>query len=52
MEIDISGVPMARRAAGAVAASMAGCRFPLVLGREHCLSQGSSRGAAKKGRLG
>jgi len=45
-------VPMARRAAGAVATSMAGGRFPLVLGGDHSLSLGSVRGAAKARRLG
>jgi arginase len=45
-------VPMARRAAGAVATSMAGGRFPLVLGGDHSLSLGSVRGAAKARKLG
>lgn len=45
-------VPMARRAAGAVATSVAGGRFPLVLGGDHSLSLGSVRGAAKGKRLG
>jgi arginase len=45
-------VPMARRAAGAVATSVTGGRFPLVLGGDHSLSLGSVRGAAKSRRLG
>jgi arginase len=45
-------VPMARRAAGAVATSMAGGRFPLVLGGDHSLSLGSVRGAAKARKIG
>jgi arginase len=45
-------VPMARRAAGAVATSVAGGRFPLVLGGDHSLSLGSVRGAARAKRLG
>jgi arginase len=45
-------VPMARRAAGAVATSMAGGRFPLVLGGDHSLSLGSVRGAARARKLG
>ncbi len=45
-------VPMARRVAGAVATSMQGGRFPLVLGGDHSLSVGSIRGAAKHERLG
>jgi arginase len=45
-------IPMARRAAGAVATSMAGGRFPLVLGGDHSLSLGSVRGAAKARKLG
>jgi len=45
-------VPMARRAAGAVATSVAGGRFPLVLGGDHSLSLGSVRGAAKGRKLG
>ncbi len=40
-------VPMARRAAGAVATSMRAGHFPLVLGGDHSLSLGSIRGAAK-----
>ena len=45
-------VPMARRAAGAVATSVAAGRFPLVLGGDHSLSLGSVRGAAKGRKLG
>lgn len=45
-------VPMGRRVAGAVATSMQGGRFPLVLGGDHSLSVGSIRGAAKHKRLG
>ncbi|MEW6405853.1 MAG: arginase [Chloroflexota bacterium] len=45
-------VPMARRVAGAVATSMQGGRFPLVLGGDHSLSIGSIRGAAKHRKLG
>jgi arginase len=45
-------VPMARRVAGAVATSMQGGRFPLVLGGDHSLSAGSIRGAAKRKKLG
>ena len=45
-------VPMARRAAGAVATSVAGGRFPLVLGGDHSLSLGTVRGAAKTRKLG
>jgi arginase len=45
-------VPMARRAAGAVATSVTGGRFPLVLGGDHSLSLGSVRGAAKTRKLG
>ena len=45
-------VPMARRVAGAVATSIQGDRFPLVLGGDHSLSVGSIRGAAKHHRLG
>jgi arginase len=43
---------MARRAAGAVATSVTGGRFPLVLGGDHSLSLGSVRGAAKTRKLG
>jgi arginase len=45
-------VPMARRAAGAVATSMQSGHFPVVLGGDHSLSLGSVRGAAKNRRLG
>lgn len=45
-------VPMSRRVAGAVATSIQGGRFPLVLGGDHSLSLGSVRGAAKQKRIG
>jgi arginase len=45
-------VPMARRAAGAVATSMQAGHFPLVLGGDHSLSLGSIRGAARLKSLG
>jgi arginase len=45
-------VPMGRRVAGAVATSIQGGRFPLVLGGDHSLSVGSIRGAARHRRLG
>jgi len=45
-------VPMARRAAGAVAVSIQGGNFPIVLGGDHSLSLGSIRGAAKFKKLG
>ncbi|MEO8356769.1 MAG: arginase [Chloroflexota bacterium] len=45
-------IPMARRVAGAVATSIQGGHFPLVLGGDHSLSIGSIRGAAKHRRLG
>ena len=45
-------VPMARRVSGAVATSIQGGRFPLVLGGDHSLSAGSIRGAAKHKKLG
>jgi len=45
-------VPMGRRLAGAVATSIRGGRFPLVLGGDHSLSVGSVRGAAKHKKLG
>jgi arginase len=45
-------VPMARRAAGAVATSVRSGHFPVVLGGDHSLSLGSVRGAAKDRRLG
>jgi arginase len=43
---------MGRRVAGAVATSIQGGRFPLVLGGDHSLSVGSIRGAAKHKKLG
>lgn len=45
-------IPMGRRIAGAVATSVQGGRFPLVLGGDHSLSVGSIRGAAKQKKLG
>jgi arginase len=45
-------IPMGRRIAGAVATSIQGNRFPLVLGGDHSLSVGSIRGAAKHRKLG
>jgi arginase len=45
-------IPMGRRVGGAVAISIQGNRFPLVLGGDHSLSVGSIRGAAKHRRLG
>jgi arginase len=45
-------IPMARRLSGAVATSIQGGRFPLVLGGDHSLSAGSIRGAAKHKKLG
>jgi arginase len=45
-------VPMARRAAGAVATSVQNGHFPVVLGGDHSLSLGSVRGAAKHKKLG
>jgi arginase len=45
-------VPMSRRAAGAVATSLQGGHFPLVLGGDHSLSLGSVRGAAHGRKLG
>jgi arginase len=45
-------VPMSRRVAGAVATSVQGGRFPLVLGGDHSLSIGSVRGAARHKRIG
>ena len=45
-------IPMGRRIAGAVATSIQGGRFPLVLGGDHSLSVGSIRGAAKHKKLG
>jgi len=45
-------IPMGRRIAGAVATSIQGGRFPLVLGGDHSLSVGSIRGAARQRKLG
>ncbi len=45
-------VPMARRAAGAVATSLQAGHFPLVLGGDHSLALGSIRGAARVKTLG
>lgn len=45
-------VPMARRAAGAVATSLNAGHFPLVLGGDHSLSLGSIRGAARLRNIG
>jgi len=45
-------VPMARRVAGAVAASVHAGHFPLVLGGDHSLSIGSVHGAARHKKLG
>jgi len=45
-------IPMGRRVAGAVATSVQGGRFPLVLGGDHSLSVGSIRGAARHKKLG
>ena len=45
-------VPMARRAAGAVATSLQAGHFPLVLGGDHSLSLGSIRGAARGRNIG
>jgi arginase len=45
-------VPMARRAAGAVATSVKAGHFPLVLGGDHSLSLGSIRGATKEKSVG
>lgn len=45
-------IPMGRRVTGAVATSIQGGRFPLVLGGDHSLSVGSIRGAAKHKKLG
>ena len=45
-------IPMGRRLAGAVAASIQNGRFPLVLGGDHSLSVGSIGGAAKQKKLG
>ena len=43
---------MARRVAGAVATSVQGGHFPLVLGGDHSIALGSIRGAAKHKKLG
>ena len=45
-------IPMGRSVAGAVATSIQGGRFPLVLGGDHSLSVGSIRGAAKHKKIG
>ncbi len=45
-------VPMARRTAGAVATSIQGGRFPLVLGGDHSIAIGSIHGATKHKKLG
>ncbi len=45
-------VPMARRAAGAVATSLQAGHFPLVLGGDHSLSLGSIQGAARAKNIG
>jgi arginase len=45
-------VPMARRAAGAVATSMQQGHFPLVIGGDHSIALGSIRGASKHKKLG
>jgi len=45
-------VPLSRRVSGAVATSVQGGRFPLVLGGDHSLSIGSIRGAARYKKLG
>jgi arginase len=45
-------VPMARRVAGAVATSVQGGHFPLVLGGDHSIALGSIRGAARHKKLG
>jgi arginase len=45
-------IPMGRRIAGAIATSVQGGRFPLVLGGDHSLSIGSIRGAARQRKLG
>lgn len=45
-------VPMARRVAGAVATSVQGGHFPLVLGGDHSIALGSVRGAAKHKKMG
>jgi arginase len=45
-------VPMARRAAGAVATAMQQGHFPLVIGGDHSIALGSIRGAARHKKLG
>lgn len=45
-------VPMSRRASGAVATSIQGGHFPIVLGGDHSLSIGSIRGAARLKKIG
>ena len=45
-------LPMARRTAGAVAASVQKGHFPLVIGGDHSIALGSVRGAAKHKKLG
>lgn len=45
-------IPMGRRVSGAVATSLQGRRFPLVLGGDHSLSVGSIRGAARQKKIG
>ena len=45
-------IPVGKQVASAVAASVEGGRFPLVLGGDHSLSIGSVRGAAKHKKLG
>ena len=45
-------IPMGRRVSGAVATSIQGGRFPLVLGGDHSLSVGSIRGVAKHKKIG
>jgi arginase len=45
-------IPMGRRVSGAVATSLQGERFPLVLGGDHSLSAGSIRGAARLKKVG
>jgi arginase len=45
-------IPVSRRVAGAVATSVQGNRFPIVIGGDHSLSIGSLRGAAKNKKIG
>lgn len=45
-------VPLSRRIAGAVATSLQGGHFPLVIGGDHSIALGSIRGAAKHKKLG